>query len=111
MLALRDCPDIEQMFLVGDEAAIQTELAKHGGGSPRVVIRHASEVVGMGDSPATAVRRKRIPRLTARWIWSRAVKRRRIRRRQYRRGVAAATLKLRTLEGVRRRGLPWPCRL
>ena len=106
LLALRDCPDIEQMFLVGDEAAIQTELAKHGGGSPRVVIRHASEVVGMGDSPATAVRRKKDSSINRAMDLVKSGEAAAV----FAAGntgaaVAAATLKLRTLEGVRRPGI------
>lgn len=106
LLALRDCPDIEQMFLVGDEAAIQTELAKHGGWSPRVVIRHASEVVGMGDSPATAVRRKKDSSINRAMDLVKSGEAAAV----FAAGntgaaVAAATLKLRTLEGVRRPGI------
>lgn len=45
------------VILVGDEKAIKQELAKYPANS-RVEIRHASEVVGMDEHPATAIRRK-----------------------------------------------------
>ena len=47
----RECADIACLFLVGDEQAIQAEIARCGGNPGRVEIRHASEVVGMGESP------------------------------------------------------------
>ncbi|MDR0994493.1 MAG: phosphate acyltransferase, partial [Verrucomicrobiota bacterium] len=59
LLAVRECADIECLYLVGDENAIKAELARLGGRPGRVEIRHASEVVGMGESPASAVRRKK----------------------------------------------------
>lgn len=51
---------IEKLFLLGDETAIKAELDKHKGPIPSCIeVIHASEVVGMGDSPATAIRRKK----------------------------------------------------
>src|SRR6266487_2638885 len=46
------------VVLVGDKAAVERELtrvAAPGG----IEIRHASQVVGMGESPSQALRRKR----------------------------------------------------
>lgn len=58
--AAEKLPSIERLFLVGDEKAIQAELAKHAGPVPACIeIVHASEVVGMGESPAMALRRKK----------------------------------------------------
>jgi len=50
---------ITTLILVGDEAAIRAELADCGGDQHKIEIRHASEVVGMGETPAQAVRRKK----------------------------------------------------
>jgi glycerol-3-phosphate acyltransferase PlsX len=46
------------VVLVGDKGAIERELARLGT-SAGVEIRHASQVVGMGESPSQALRRKR----------------------------------------------------
>ena len=106
LLAVRKCPDIERLFLVGDEPAIRAEIARCGGNPGRVEIRHASEVVGMGESPATAVRRKKDSSINrsmdlvkngeADAVFAAG---------STGAAVAAATLKLRTLEGIRRPGI------
>jgi glycerol-3-phosphate acyltransferase PlsX len=57
--AARGLPGIEKLFLVGNEAAIKAELALYGETPACIEIRHASEVIEMGDSPALALRRKR----------------------------------------------------
>ena len=46
------------VVLVGDKAAIERELTRLGASSG-IEIRHASQVVGMGESPSQALRRKR----------------------------------------------------
>jgi glycerol-3-phosphate acyltransferase PlsX len=46
------------VVLVGDKAAIERELTRLGAPSG-LEIRHASQVVGMGESPSQALRRKR----------------------------------------------------
>jgi glycerol-3-phosphate acyltransferase PlsX len=95
---------LEKLFLVGDESAIQAELAKHKGEIPSCIeIVHASEVVEMGDSPAVAIRRKKDSSIAraielvkdgkAGAIFSAG---------NTGAAVAAATLKLRTLQGVSR---------
>jgi glycerol-3-phosphate acyltransferase PlsX len=95
---------IEKLFLVGDETAIQAELSKHKGPIPSCIeILHASQVVGMGESPAGAIRRKKDSSIArsvelvkdgkADAIFSAG---------NTGAAVAAATLKLRTLEGVAR---------
>jgi phosphate acyltransferase len=101
--AARTIPGITRLYLVGDETAIRRELPS-GRSFPEVVeVRHASEVVGMEESPAVAIRRKKDSSI------SRAVE-------LVKNGeadavfsagstgaaVAASTLKLRTLEGVDR---------
>src|SRR5262245_41794277 len=47
------------VMLVGDRAAIEREVARVGGERATVEIRHASQVVGMSESPSQALRRKR----------------------------------------------------
>ncbi len=60
ILAARELPEVETMYLVGHEGQIQQELDKCRGNLPvSLKIVHASEVVGMDESPATAVRRKK----------------------------------------------------
>jgi len=96
-------PNIQSLILVGDSSAIQAELAICGGDQSKIEIHHASEVVGMGESPAQAVRKKKDSSI------GRAVE-------LVRDGkadavmsagntgaaVAASALKLRTLQGVDR---------
>ncbi len=96
-------PNVSELYLVGDETAIRAELAVLGAVPSKIRIRHASEVVGMGEAPAQAVRRKKDSSI------GRAVE-------MVRAGeadavmsagntgaaVAASTLKLRTLNGVDR---------
>jgi len=57
--AARAYPDIEKLWLVGDERAIRAEIGKHPGPPGPLEIVHASENIGMDESPATAVRKKR----------------------------------------------------
>src|SRR5437667_788341 len=47
------------VILVGDRAAIETEVRRLGAQSLGLEIRHASEIVGMAESPSHALRRKR----------------------------------------------------
>jgi glycerol-3-phosphate acyltransferase PlsX len=47
------------VILVGDNERLQHELAKHSCNELDITVRHASEVVGMHDSAADAVRKKR----------------------------------------------------
>ncbi len=95
---------IEKLFLVGDETAIKAELSKHKGPLPSCIeILHASEVVGMGESPVVAIRRKKDSSIArsielvkdgkADAVFSAG---------NTGAAVAAATLKLRTLQGVAR---------
>ena len=106
LLAVRECAAIDGLYLVGDERAIQAEIERCGGNPGRVEIRHASEVVGMGESPATAVRRKKDSSINrsmdlvkngeADAVFAAG---------STGAAVAAATLKMRTLEGIRRPGI------
>jgi len=46
-------------ILVGDRAAVEGEIRRVGAESLGLEVRHASEVVGMAESPSLALRRKR----------------------------------------------------
>ena len=106
LLAVQECPDIECLYLVGDQPAIEAEIRRCGGNPGRVEIRHASEVVGMGESPSTAVRRKKDSSINRAMDLVKAHEADAV----FAAGstgaaVAAATLKLRTLENIRRPGI------
>ena len=106
VMALREYPHIEKLFLVGDPAKIEAELKKHRCNDKRVEIYPASQVVDMSDRAVEAVRRKKDSSV------SRAVD-------LVKKGdadaivsaghtgaaVAATTIKLRTLPGVDRPGI------
>jgi glycerol-3-phosphate acyltransferase PlsX len=47
-----------RVLLVGDEAVIRERLTQLGGGANDFAIQHASQAVGMGESPASALRAK-----------------------------------------------------
>lgn len=104
--ALADRSPITRLFLVGDRARVEQELARHGAADPRIEIVHATEVIEMHDAPVQAVRRKKDSSMT------RAIE-------LVKQGEAqavvsagntgalltASQLKLRTLQGVDRPGL------
>jgi glycerol-3-phosphate acyltransferase PlsX len=106
VMALKEYPHIEKLFLVGDTPRIEAELKQHGCNDRRVEIVHATQVVEMSDGAVDAVRRKKDSSV------SRAVD-------LVKKGdasaivsaghtgaaVAATTIKLRTLPGVDRPGI------
>jgi len=47
-----------QVILVGDRNVVEKELSKHNAGSLPISVRHASEVIGMDESPSKALRKK-----------------------------------------------------
>ena len=59
VMALREYPYINKLFLVGDSARIEAELKKHGCNDNRIEITHATQVVDMSDRAWSAVRRKK----------------------------------------------------
>jgi glycerol-3-phosphate acyltransferase PlsX len=59
VLALKEHPEIEKLFLVGDAVAIGNELKELDYSDSRIEIFHAAEVIDMKDSAAKAVRTKR----------------------------------------------------
>jgi phosphate acyltransferase len=101
--AARALTGISKLYIVGDETAIRRELSGLGH-IPRIIeIRHASEVVAMDESPATAIRRKKDSSISrsvdliksgeADAVFSAG---------STGAAVAASQLKLRTLEGDRK---------
>ena len=102
--AARQVNGLERLFLVGDQSAIEAELVKFSEPVPSCIeIVHTTEVVGMGEAPATAIRRKKDSSIAraislvkegdADAIFSAG---------NTGAAVAAATLMLRTLKGVSR---------
>src|ERR1700724_1028555 len=59
VLALKEYPFLEKLFLVGDAVVIGSELKRLDCKDPRVEIYHASEVIDMKESAAKAVRHKK----------------------------------------------------
>lgn len=104
--AARKYPHITKLFLVGDEDAIRRELDAFSDVPASIEVRHASQVVGMEESPAVAIRRKKDSSISrsvdlvksgeANAVFSAG---------NTGAAVAATTLKLRTLEGVDRPGI------
>ncbi len=109
--ALRLYPKMERLFLVGDQAVLEPECAKHGLSlaDPRVEVVHAPEVIGMAEPGAKTVRRKKQSSIS---IAMDMVKEGRadafVSAGNTGAAVAAATLKLRTLPGVDRAGIASP---
>ncbi|MBA2435168.1 MAG: phosphate acyltransferase PlsX [Chthoniobacterales bacterium] len=106
VLALREYPQIDQLFLVGDTPQIEAELKKNKCNDRRLEIVHSTQVVEMSDGAVQSVRRKKDSSV------SRAVD-------LVKKGdaaaivsaghtgaaVAATTIKLRTLPGIDRPGI------
>jgi glycerol-3-phosphate acyltransferase PlsX len=57
-VAARDLLPEDEIILVGDESAIRRELAAAGASMDRLSIVHASQQVGMAESPVDAIRKK-----------------------------------------------------
>lgn len=95
----------ERLLLVGDEKMIRARLSEWGV-DPRFAIRHATQVVGMAESPATALRSKpdsSIASMTAALEQGQAGAA--VSMGNTGAVVAAATLGLGTLPGVKRPGI------
>ena len=104
LLAARQIQGLEKLFLVGNAEVIKTEIKNLTDSIPDCIqIVNASEVVGMGEAPATAIRRKKDSSIaraislvkdgSADAIFSAG---------NTGAAVAAATIQLRTLKGVSR---------
>ena len=111
MEALANYPRISHLFLVGEEGILRKEAALHGLklNDPRVSIVHAPEVVGMAESGAKSIRRKRLSSIS---VAMELVKEGKadafVSAGNTGAAVAAATLKLRCLKGVDRAGIASP---
>jgi len=106
VLALREYPQIDKLFLVGDTPQIEVELKNQNCNDRRIEIVHSTQVVEMSDGAVQSVRRKKDSSV------SRAVD-------LVKRGeaaaivsaghtgaaVAATAIKLRMLPGVERPGI------
>ena len=57
--AARGLPLVSKVYLVGRESDVTAELKRHGAVPSNLEVRHAAETVGMDESPALAVRKKK----------------------------------------------------
>lgn len=105
-LAVQSLPDIQRLYLVGDEPLLKENLDNQLIDSGKIEIVHASEVVGMHESPAKAIRRKKNSSIS---IATDLVKdgtcEALVSAGNTGAAVAAATIKLRNLPGVERAGI------
>lgn len=97
---------VTRLLLVGDETRLKAELDTFGPVPSHVQIVHASQVVEMGEPPATAIRKKRDSSINRAVDLVKSGEADAI----YSAGstgaaVASAQLKLRTLDGVARPGI------
>jgi glycerol-3-phosphate acyltransferase PlsX len=111
MEALANYPRISHLFLVGEETILRKEAALHGLklNDPRVSIVHAPDVVGMAESGAKSIRRKRLSSISVAMDLVKEGKADAfVSAGNTGAAVAAATLKLRCLKGVDRAGIASP---
>lgn len=105
-MALRAYPQIEKLFLVGDETKIRAELSRIEFSDSRIEIVHASQVVQMDDLAVQALRRKKDSSVSQA---VNLVKEGRadaiVTAGHTGAAVAETTVKLRTLEGIERPGI------
>jgi glycerol-3-phosphate acyltransferase PlsX len=106
VLALEAYPQLSKLFLVGDRAAVEAELARLHCTDSRVEVVHASQVVDMTDEAIASVRKKKDSSV------SRAVDLVKSGSAQAvvsaghtGAAVAASTIKLRLLPGIERAGI------
>ncbi|MGZ5024769.1 MAG: phosphate acyltransferase PlsX [Chthoniobacterales bacterium] len=106
VMALREYPRIEQLFLVGDTPQIESELKTHGCNDRRIEIVHSTQVVEMADKPVESVRRKKDSSISRavdliKYGKAEAV----VSAGHTGAAVASTTIKLRMLPGVERPGI------
>src|ERR1700675_4364811 len=103
VLGLKELPEIEKLFLVGDATAIGNELKRLDCKDSRVEIFHASEVVTMKESAAKAVRHKKDASICrAVDLVKSGAAQAVVSAGHTGAAVAASVLKLRTLKGIER---------
>ena len=106
VLALRDYKDIQELFLVGDEAKIRAECKHYGHIDPRITIIHASQIVEMTDGAVEGVRRKKDSSINRAVDLVKEGKAQAVVSAGHTgAAVASTSIKLRTLEGVDRPGI------
>ncbi len=106
VLALRDYSDIQELFLVGDEAKVRAECQRHGTVDSRVTFVHASQIVSMSDAAVDGVRRKKDSSVSRAVDLVKEGKAQAIVSAGHTgAAVAATTIKLRMLEGIERPGI------
>ncbi len=104
--ALKLYSDIDRLFLVGDAPLLEKSMKEHKLTDSRAVIVHAPDVVGMDESGAKALRRKKKSSIAIAMDMVKsgdadAV----VSAGNTGAAVASATVKLRTLKGVERAGI------
>lgn len=107
--ALKEFAFIDRLLLVGDESILRRECDRLGFRDRRMEIVHCTEIVGMGESPVQALRKKKdssisvavdlVKRGDCEAVMSAG---------NTGAAVAAATIKLRNLQGVDRAGIASP---
>src|SRR6266513_411057 len=106
VMALREYPYVNKLFLVGDSAQIEAELKKHGCNDSRIEITHATQVVDMSDRAWSAVRRKKDSSVSRAFdLVKRGQADAVVSAGHTGAAVAAGTIKLRTLPGIDRPGI------
>ncbi|MFN4942411.1 MAG: phosphate acyltransferase PlsX [Akkermansiaceae bacterium] len=109
--ALKSLEKLSHLYLVGDEDILKAEAAKHKLDltDPRVSIVHAPEVIGMAEPGAKTVRRKKLSSISiAMDLVKDGTADAFVSAGNTGAAVAAATLKLRCLNGVDRAGIASP---
>ncbi|MCB1088113.1 MAG: phosphate acyltransferase PlsX [Verrucomicrobiae bacterium] len=107
--ALAEYPFITRLLLVGDEGILKSEVDRLGIRDRRLEIVHCTEVVGMGESPVQAIRKKKDSSISVsvdlvKQGECEAV----VSAGNTGAAVAASTIKLRNLKGVDRAGIASP---
>lgn len=101
--------DIECLFLVGDRALVEEHRQRLGLTDPRVAVVHAPETIGMAEPGAKAVRRKKHSSISIATDLVKSGEAQAVLSAGNTGAmVAAATLKLRLLNGVERAGILSP---
>jgi len=106
VMALRDYPQIEKLFLVGDTPQIEAELKKHKCNDRRIETVHSTQVVAMSDGAVDSVRRKKDSSVSlALDLVKKGEAAAIVSAGHTGAAVAATTIKLRTLPGIDRPGI------
>jgi len=108
-LALQLYPDIQRIFLVGDGSVLEAACKQHQLDSEKITIVHAAESIGMEEPGAKSVRRKKNSSISiAMDLVKSGDADAFISAGNTGACVAAATIKLRLIEGIDRAGIASP---